>query len=103
MATIGTFSKSETGYTGSIKTLNLNVKANIVPTEANSERSPNYRIFAGNVEIGAGWNQTGRDSGRSYVSVKLDDPSLPAPIFASLIKSEDQEGFTLIWSRRPGE
>ncbi|WP_264812441.1 DUF736 domain-containing protein, partial [Gluconacetobacter sacchari] len=34
---------------------------------------------------------------REYLSVKLDDPMLPGPIFASLF--EDENGaFNLVWS-----
>ena len=34
------------------------------------------------------------------LSVKLDDPSFPAPIYASLVKGEGENSFNLIWSRR---
>ena len=34
-----------------------------------------------------------------YLSVKLDDPSFNAPIYANLFNDEDGETFTLIWSR----
>ena len=37
--------------------------------------------------------------GRDYLSLKLDDPSFNAPIFANLFDDEDSEGYTLIWSR----
>jgi len=56
MATIGSFTKGEngSGFTGSVKTLTLNVKAKFVPTEGESERGPDYRIIAGpSVEFGA--------------------------------------------------
>ena len=33
------------------------------------------------------------------ISVKLDDPSFPAPIYATLIEVEGEEGLQLIWSR----
>ncbi|MGY4173468.1 DUF736 domain-containing protein [Bradyrhizobium sp. USDA 4529] len=56
-----------------------------------------------NTEFGAAWKKTARDSDREYLSVKLDDPSFPAPIYASLVKVEGDEGFTLIWSRRGGD
>jgi uncharacterized protein (DUF736 family) len=36
-------------------------------------------------------------------SVKLDDPSFPAPIYASLVEAEGGEGHSLIWSRRNGD
>lgn len=49
MATIGTFMKSGDGsYTGSIRTLSLNVKqAQLKPVEKESENAPDFRIFAG--------------------------------------------------------
>ena len=49
MATIGTFTKNENGagFAGSVKTLTLNVKAKFTATEGDSERGPDFRIFAG--------------------------------------------------------
>ena len=49
-------------------------------------------------EIGAAWSKRSNE-GRDYLSVKLDDPSFNAPIYANLFDDEDSEGFTLIWSR----
>nr|WP_311538674.1 DUF736 domain-containing protein [uncultured Bradyrhizobium sp.] len=103
MATIGTFTTSDNGYTGSIKTLTLNIKAKFTASEKDNDKAPDYRIFAGSTEFGAAWKKTVRDSDREYLSVKLDDPSFPAPIYASLVKVEGEEGFTLIWSRRNGD
>jgi uncharacterized protein (DUF736 family) len=103
MATIGTFTKNENGagYTGSVKTLTLNVKAKIVLAEKENDKAPDFRIFAGSTEFGAAWKKVGKESEREYLSVKLDDPSFPAPIYASLVESD--EGFSLIWSRRNGD
>ena len=39
------------------------------------------------------------EEGRDYLSLKLDDPSFNAPIYANLFDDEDGEGYTLIWSR----
>ena len=81
MATIGTFTKTENGFTGTIKTLSLNVKTvKFVPAEGDSERGPDFRIFAGATDFGAAWKKTARETQREYLSVKLDDPSFPAPI-----------------------
>jgi len=99
MATIGTFTSTENGFTGSIRTLALNVKVRIARVENPSDKGPHFRIFAGNVELGAAWQKTARDTERDYLSVKLDDPSFPAPIYATLIEVEGQEGLQLIWSR----
>ena len=103
MATIGTFTKSGDGssYVGTVKTVALNIKAKIAPAEKDSDKAPDYRIYAGRTEIefGAAWKKTSNE-GREYLSVKLDDPSFPAPIYASLVVVEGTEDFALIWSRR---
>lgn len=98
MATIGSFTKQADGsYAGSIKTLTINVKqAQLRPNDKTDEKAPDYRIFAGQTEFGAAWKKTSRDD-RDYLSVKLDDPSFPAAIFANLVDAE--EGYSLIWSR----
>jgi len=99
MATIGTFTKSGDGsYAGSIKTLSLNVKqAQLRPVDKENPKAPDYRIFAGGTEFGAAWKMTARDTNRDYLSVKLDDPSFPAPIYANLVDADD--GYSLVWSR----
>jgi uncharacterized protein (DUF736 family) len=100
MATIGTFTSTANGFNGTIKTLNLNVKARIERVENPSDKGPHFRIFAGaSVELGAAWQKTARETERDYLSVKLDDPSFPAPIYATLIEVDGQEGLQLIWSR----
>ena len=53
-------------------------------------------------EIGAAWPKRSAEQ-RDYLSVKLDDPSFPAPIYASLVEAEDGSGHNLIWSRRNGD
>ncbi|KGT74572.1 hypothetical protein MA20_37985 [Bradyrhizobium japonicum] len=103
MAIIGTFTATDNGYIGSIKTLTLNIKARFAAFEKDNDKAPDYRIFAGVTEFGAAWKKTARDSDREYLSVKLDDPSFPAPIYASLVKVEGEEGFILIWSRQNGD
>ncbi|QPC89011.1 DUF736 family protein (plasmid) [Mesorhizobium sp. NBSH29] len=100
MATIGTFTSTSNGFTGVIKTLNLNVKAKIARAERTSEKGPDFRILdSRNTEFGAAWQKTSKETERDYLSVKLDDPSFPAPIYATLIEVEGEEGLQLIWSR----
>jgi uncharacterized protein (DUF736 family) len=98
MAQIGTFTRNEDGsFTGFIRTLRLNAKVRFVPTDKDNDKAPDLRGYAGAVEVGAGWKRTARETGREFYSVKLDDPSFPAPIYASLVEVED--GYALIWSR----
>jgi uncharacterized protein (DUF736 family) len=100
MATIGTFTKTSDGYTGTINTLSLNVKsAQFRPNGKTTEEAPDFRIFAGKAELGAAWKKTSAED-REFLSVKLDDPSFPAAIYASLVDAD--EGYSLIWSRRTG-
>lgn len=101
MTTIGTFTKTDDGYAGAVRTLTLNVKVKLVPTEKDSENAPDFRIYAGTFELGAAWKKTSK-ANRPYLSVTLDDPSLPATIYARLIEGEDG-AHSLIWSRRNGE
>ena len=101
MATIGTFTKSGESFTGEVKTLSINAKTTIKPADKASDKAPDYRVFAGAVEMGAAWKKT-YNEGRNYLSVKLDDPSFPAPIYATLVEGED-DNHSLIWSRRNGD
>ena len=102
MATIGTFTKNESGYAGAVRTLTVNAKIRFAPAEKEKDNAPDYRVLAGTAEIGAAWKKTS-EAGREYLSVKLDDPSFPAAIYASLDETEgNKESFSLIWSRRTG-
>ncbi len=99
MATIGTFTANNKGeFNGVIKTLTLNTKATLRPVEKEGEKSPDFRISVATIEIGAAWKKTSRE-GRDYISVKLDDPSFPAPIYATLSETETAGEHALIWSR----
>jgi uncharacterized protein (DUF736 family) len=99
MATIGSFTRDESGvYTGTIRTLTLNAKATIRPAQKDHDKAPDYRVTtAAGVEFGAGWSKSSRED-RPYVAVKLDDPSLPAPIYATLCEGENGT-HNLSWSR----
>ena len=100
MANIGTFKKSGTDYLGEIVTLSVQTKNVRIVPEANlaNEDAPSHRVYVGRAEIGAAWSKRSNE-GRDYLSVKLDDPSFNAPIYANLFDDEDGDGYTLIWSR----
>ncbi len=50
MAQIGTFTRGKDGsYTGTIRTLSLNIKVRFVPAEpSQNEKAPDLRVLAGN-------------------------------------------------------
>ena len=100
MASIGSFKKVGDDFQGEIITLSLKAKGVRIVPEANrfSENAPSHRVYAGRVEIGAAWARRSEE-GRDYPSLKLDDPSFNAPIYANLFDDEGGEGYTLLWSR----
>jgi uncharacterized protein (DUF736 family) len=100
MANIGSFKKSGQEFQGEIVTLSLQTKGvRIVPeTDRTSDNAPSHRVYVGRAEIGAAWSKRSGE-GRDYLSVKLDDPSFNAPIYANLFDDEDADTYTLIWSR----
>lgn len=103
MANIGSFKKSGNDYQGALHTLSVqqkNVRI-VAESEVANEKAPTHRVLVGSAEIGAAWAKTSREE-REYLSVKLDDPSFAAPIYANLVADEDGNTFNLIWSRTNG-
>jgi len=100
MANIGSFKKVGQEYQGEIVSLGVQAKnVRIVPEDnRQNENAPTHRVFVGRAEIGAAWAKTSA-SQRDYLSVKLDDPSFTAPIFANLFDDEGEDTYSLIWSR----
>jgi uncharacterized protein (DUF736 family) len=90
------FTKTTAGFTGIIQTVGLRAKVEITAIEKRGECAPDYRVFA---RQGRDRRRLGPHSkgGREFVSLKLDDSSFPAPIYANLIERDGQH--ELIWSR----
>ena len=81
MANIGTFTADKDGFTGTLRTLTLNVKVKLVPNDkGDTENAPDFRLQAAGHDIGAAWKKTS-EAGREYLSVTLDDPSFPATVY----------------------
>ena len=100
MANIGSFKKVNAEFQGEIVTLSVQARnVRIVPESSRTnDNAPSHRVFVGRAEIGAAWPKRSTE-GRDYLSVKLDDPSFNAPIYANLFDAEDGETFNLIWTR----
>jgi uncharacterized protein (DUF736 family) len=105
MAIIGTFIRGAgSKLSGSLKTLTLSSKLQFAPeTNKSCDNAPDFRIYLGGIEVGATWQRTAKESGRDYWSVKLDDPAFAAPLYASLVETEDGKTFNLLWSRRKAD
>ena len=66
MANIGTFTADKDGYTGTLRTLTLNVKVKLVPNDrGDNEKAPDFRVQAASHDIGAAWKKTS-EAGRDY-------------------------------------
>jgi uncharacterized protein (DUF736 family) len=100
MATIGTFKLIENGrFEGTLGTLIVRARVNIVPVDTKtSDDQPDYRVYTGRFELGAGWSKTS-DRGTEYVSLVLDDPSFAGPLYAALMPTDEPDTHRLVWSR----
>ena len=100
MATIGTFTKTDESFVGTIRTMTINVKTKIVPNKDKAnDAAPDYRVYAGGAEVGAGWWEKSKDDERDYVALKLDDPSFAAPIRAAFFENAEERTGVLVWRR----
>ena len=98
MAKIGSFKTVSGELRGQIVTLSVQAKAvRIVADEQSSGNAPSHRVYVGEAEVGAAWSKRTNDE-RPYLSVKLDDPSFVAPIFAQLFEGDNGE-HDLVWNR----
>jgi uncharacterized protein (DUF736 family) len=96
---IGTFKSAGSSFTGVIQTLAFTAEAVFEPANKKSDTAPDFRVTTGHTDIGAAWKKTS-EAGNAYLSVQLDDPSLPAPIQCALVKTGAEHGYTLVWERR---
>lgn len=100
MAQIGTFTAKDGKYTGTIRTMTINVKTQLVPNQKKShDEAPDFRVYAGGAELGAAWRQESKNGDKPYLSVKLDDPSFASPIRAAFFENEEDGTGVLVWNR----
>lgn len=104
MPAIGYVTKQSNGsFKGQLKTLSIRAEIEILPNSRKaSEAQPDYRVFAGGVEVGAGWVRTGEMSGKDYVSLSLATLEFgPRRIYANLghaAGQDDEDTFAIIWN-----
>ena len=100
MAIIGKFKLEPASgeYIGHIATLFAGeVGCRFRPTNYTSSHAPSYHLVTdGGCELGAAWTQTA--DGRSYLSVKLDNPFAAESAYAALFATDNGE-YNLMWHR----
>lgn len=101
MATIGYVQKKDNGFTGTLKTLSINAPIEIRPNNSPAnDRAPDFVVYSGPVEIGAGFTRVGKTSGKEYVSLKLEAPEFGI-LYANLGRAagqDDPDTFAIIWN-----
>ncbi|MEM7460750.1 MAG: DUF736 domain-containing protein [Pseudomonadota bacterium] len=106
MSAIGyvTHNPEKNTFKGSLKTLSIDTGIEIMPNmDKTDERQPDYRVFSeGRYEVGAGWNKTGKQSGKDYVSLTFAAPEFgPRRLYANLgpaAGQDDESVFAIIWN-----
>ena len=105
MAIIGEFTRTETGFSGRVRTLVLDHQLVLVSLDTgpadNASDYPAYRVHLGDEdgpEVGAAWKRTGQ--GVMGYNLVLDDPSLGQPIRTHLFATDDDgRGWAVRWIR----
>lgn len=100
---LGYVSETQTGFEGMLSLIDLSTRILIERnTDKSGDDQPDYRIFAGESrsEIGGGWMQKAKSSGREYVSLTLADPQIgPRRIFANLAPVKGKDGrHVILWN-----
>lgn len=57
-------------------------------TRYTKDEHPDYRMFSGKFEIGAGWEKVQEGTGLLCYSVRLDDPALTGPLHCAMFKTD---------------
>jgi uncharacterized protein (DUF736 family) len=102
---IGKFTSNGNGYSGSIQSVGLDLAdVTITPVPAKQGNGPDLVVVSTakhDIEIGAAWKKTSK-AGKAYLSVKLDGPTLAAPINCALTQQQDGT-HALVWNRREAD
>jgi uncharacterized protein (DUF736 family) len=96
---IGSFTKTEHGFTGKLETLaHKGVTITLQPNDDKQKDShPDYIVLHGQTEIGVAWNRN--DDRGHFVSIVFEEPSM-APGSYKLVKSETERGYSMTY-RKP--
>ena len=101
---LGYVTKTDNGFEGTLATMSLKKRINIVPNNAKeTDAQPDFRVYTEDrVEIGGGWNRVGRNSGNPYVSLTLSAPEFgPQRIYANLGRAagqDDPDVMAILWN-----
>jgi uncharacterized protein (DUF736 family) len=88
--------EEDAGYSGNFATLMMRSKFRLEPREKGADYA---LIGADGAEWGAGWRKSGEWG--PYISLRIDCPTLPGPISATMKLTPSEDGwYVLRWNRR---
>ncbi len=94
--------QSDGSYKGRLATLTIRRNIELVLNRKKSETQPDFRVMAGDVEIGAGWNRRAISSGNEFVSLSIAAPEFgDKTLYANLGRvpgSDSDKEFAIIWN-----
>ncbi|QBD75197.1 DUF736 domain-containing protein [Ktedonosporobacter rubrisoli] len=95
---IGNFKKTKKGYEGTIETLLFTAEAVIEPINSRSGKAPDFRVLtAAGREMGVAWKQSSENTGKAYLSVAIEDPSVS--LRNCFLHKTDTGDYVLTWNR----
>lgn len=94
--------QSDGSYKGRLNTLSIRRNIELALNKKKSETQPDFRVMAGEVEIGAAWNRRSISSGNEFVSMSIAAPEFgDRTLYANLGRmpgSKDKNEFAIIWN-----
>jgi uncharacterized protein (DUF736 family) len=76
MPQIGTFKSDGVGYSGQLHTLTSEALLTLEPNRQAGPNGPAFRVFHATSEVGIAFKPPGKDSGKPYLLVLVDDLSV---------------------------
>lgn len=103
MPAIGYITQNDNGsFRGQLRTLSIRAEITITANVGKAnDVQPDFRVYSGDVEIGAGWMRRSQSSGKDYVSLSLAAPEFgPRRLYANLGRAagKDDGSFAIIWN-----
>lgn len=102
---IGYVTKTENGgFNGTLAMMSLKKRIQILPNpNKETQAQPDFKVYTEDrVEIGGGWNRTGKISGNPYISLTFAAPEFgPRKIYANLGQASGQDNedtMAILWN-----
>jgi len=96
---IGRFIAKEDGdFEGWIETLSRKFELLMQPEKGTNVA---FRIYRGMCEVGQAFEKSSNETGKTFYSVRLDDPFWEKPLNCLLFEDRSNGGWNLVYNREP--